>query len=346
MNNTSYWDVMVEKVVDVVKSAVSVVPVMLWVAVAFATFCIWKGIVESNYACSFLSSHFDDKPYQLRRFGRVFYDVVHSIALREKPLLSGDSFRDYENDLYDELDGLIFIRDVDNRKRVVGFQPDFRKWVSEYMPRSSSCDFVKIVTRYRSFVEHQREQQRYEEREHKRLLLNIAAAIDESKAERKSKQLEWTRQRTTHHDIIDMYNKHVQLVKQNDGHGLLPVKTETVSQTVYQYMYSTIVLSHQLLHEVFEVDFSEIDVVGCAIIYNTYTEKYLIIKSDKIYSGLKALLNGQIIDYAVTFGADLLVGHMLLTRVIPLDKSGYTDLDFLYVSLIRAYDCYEPKGYN
>lgn len=335
----------IEQAIDVVGSILSVVPSFVWVFALFAAFCLYKAISESTYECGLLSNHFDDVMKMNSKFGKEFYETIHRMAAREFGSTGSDAFFAYEDRLYDEVDSLIF-RHNSNAPDIFTFHPDFCSWVAMTVPQAKVYDFSKLVTRYRQSLELQLAQQQRDNMDAERRCMEITAVMEKVKSERAAKLYEARKDHTSKRDVVTIYNGYIRMIKEENGRGLMPVKTNELPQSVYRYLYVTVVLSNQILHKIFDVDYSEIDVPGCAIVFNTYTERYLIIKSHKIYTALKDLLTGQTIEYAATFGADLLLGHLPLVRVVPLDKSGYTNINLLYKSLIRAYDACEPHGYN
>ena len=275
----------------------------------------------------------------------MFCKTLHKMALRDMKGHDEEAIADYEDDLYDELCPLIFDR-CDDINDEFTFNPEFCDWVEANKNDSKVCDFPVILTGYINYIEYQRNLQLEEQQDVARRQRDILDAIRYVKANKAIELRNIEAERTTVASVADMYNEHVREINKKNGAGLLPVYAGEVSYETFQYMYSTIVLSHKLLLKIFQVDYHEIDVTGCAVIYNTYTERYLVIKAEKVYSALKMMMQGQVLDYIDTFGYDLLLGHKILVRVIPLDASGYSNLDILYRALIRAYDSLEPHGYN
>lgn len=333
-------------ITEAFKHIIDTVPIFVWIFCGIAAFCLYKAISEANYDCKALSLHFGDRFKTNSPFNKKFYEIVHRVAVKESNARNAYELDAYEDELYDKMDALIFEHDFEFSKEFIRFNPDFCSWILDHHPDAKVYDFPTAVISYRRYVESQRNQQYLDEIDAERRRADILCAIDKIKSERAAKLYSERQMHTTKHDIVTAYNDWIQKIKADPHSGLLPVKIGELPQSVYRCLYTTVVLSHQILQKVFAVDYSEIDVCGCAIIFNTYTERYLIIKSSHIYTAIKNLLQGNDIEYASTFGADLLLGHLPLVRVVPLEKSGYVNLDFLYKSLIRSYDSCEPRGYN
>lgn len=310
-------------------------------AIAVLVFCMIGAICDTGKNTRRLTKFIDRPIKYRRRFRKRFYDIVHKIALSETGNVDGAELEVYEDAVYEDLLPLVFDKTDEQC-----FAKSFEDFLLRYGRRFRVMDFDKAVIKFRQFVELQREQQRIDEEALKDLMGRLSTIITTVQSKRTREYLIERRKATTKQNIVDAYNKQVKLIKANNGLGLMPVYESELQDSVIDYFKATVVISEQLLTSVFNCDYSEIDVPGCAIIYNTCTEQYLIAKSDRVYSKLESLMTGQSIDYAETFGADKVWGHIMLTRVVPLEKSGYDDLDELYQSLVKAYHCVAPFGYN
>ena len=149
-------------------------------------------------------------------------------------------------------------------------------------------------------------------------------------------------------DIQSAYNNVIYKIKEANGVGLMPVSSKFVPSRLYHMLYQLPVLSYfKLSGRISDEEKSNFEQKGCFLLYNTFTNKYYVGTSDNPYLTIRKIMSGKSVDVDSQFLCrDVYERHMFLAKVLPLDDSGYTDVDVLKRILLDAYAAYEPSGYN
>lgn len=313
--------------------------ILFFVATALIAIFFVCGICDTSADLQPLRKIADKDVRYQKKMRHRFYNCVHDIAKVEINYSNSKDFDSFEDKLYSEICDEIFGTDK-------CFSDNFTMFLKTSKTKYCAKDLKTAIIKYRSILASQRQQQLVEKSELDALKRNLSKSIEVIKSQHLRDIRNKQREATTETDILNAYQKHIKLIKANNGIGLMPVYVKEVNQSVIDYCEQTIVFNESLLSRVFACDYSNIDVPGCAVIYNTCTEQYLVVGFDKVYSGLEDLFSGKSIAYAETFGADKQWGHKMLSRIVPLDKSGYEDLSVLKSSLVKAYHSMAPYGYN
>lgn len=147
-------------------------------------------------------------------------------------------------------------------------------------------------------------------------------------------------------EYIAAYNKCIGNIKSNNGIGLVPVITEHMQKSFYDYLCGLKVVSHQKLLKLNEDENFVDEKEGCYIIYNTYTGKYFVGKAKHPLNRAYLLLTRKVLSSSVLLSYEFSLGNMMLIKIVPLEGSGYMTLSDLQKALVRAYNSLNPYGYN
>lgn len=144
---------------------------------------------------------------------------------------------------------------------------------------------------------------------------------------------------------IDAYKKTILSIQSNHNIGLLPLHPEFVSKELLDFISFQPVIGQRKFIEM-ATDNTYQEMVGCYIIYNTYTNKYFVGKANRPFHRAYAVLTDKVKTNSTLLSVEFLKGHMMLLKSIPLLGSGYDSVDELQKVLVRAYGSLYPNGYN
>lgn len=282
-------------------------------------------------------------------------------------------FLDHEQKLYTQYYNMIFeCYEIEGRwktKKVYFTNPEFLEWLRSQTKQYQVQDFVKAVVTYMRYIECElkrnfdtdddiyldkdgyaidRDGNRLEsiqeraERlaaEEKATTKDIAKSVQAIKSKKDSKEV---RQKS-----IERYQRCIDHVKENGGKGLLPDRPQSVPTVLYHSLYSLKVYGdQQIARMMYDDRWDHLSEAGCYLVYDTYNGKYFVGKADNIYPALKSCLDVTPGHSNNAITPSLIAGHRVLVKMVPLQSSGFSDIDKLYEALIRAYKAYAPVGYN
>lgn len=226
---------------------------------------------------------------------------------------------------------------------IVKFNPDFCNWILISYSDALLKDFYDVLLSYFDYLSNNDlidlgivfAEERVEtiEVESKVDLVEEEPIIDESPA-----------LKMKHKVYVDTYNKEIQIIKNNNGRGLLPINTRHVTSEFVDYVSSRRVYSHQKFVAMCTSDLQQED-LGCYIIYNTYTNKYFVGKSKTPLQRAYAMVMGEV-DSDSLLPYEFSLGHMVLVKIVPFVRSGYDDINSLQKALVKCYNSLYPDGYN
>lgn len=148
-----------------------------------------------------------------------------------------------------------------------------------------------------------------------------------------------------HKVYVDAYNEQIQIIKANSGRGLLPVHTNHISSEFNKYLSTRKVYSQQKFLSECESLTPDSEETGCYIIYNTYTGKYFVGKSNTPMLKAYSFLTGSTPSNSL-LPHEFSTGHMVLVKVVPVVDSGYVSASALQKALVKCYHSMYPFGYN
>ena len=146
--------------------------------------------------------------------------------------------------------------------------------------------------------------------------------------------------------ISASYNCAVKDIKLHGNKGLNPNDLSILKKNTLQVVCDGKVYTHQKLLTLSDECRAELDVEGCYIIFNTFTNKYFVGKSDTMFSRVYSMLTSPEGNGCQALKSDINMGHLVLVKFIRLGDTDYKDVTRLQRDLILSYDCRQDKGYN
>lgn len=147
--------------------------------------------------------------------------------------------------------------------------------------------------------------------------------------------------------IVASYNCAIRDLKLHNNRGLNPVNTDRLTDDFVEKLLSYRVYTQpKLLSMASDDEAVDLHCPGCYIIYNTFTGKYFVGKSDSIFVRVYTLISSSYCEECLALKKDIESGHLILVKFVKLEDSGYDDLSKLQRDLILSYDCRQDKGYN
>lgn len=271
-----------------------------------------------------------------------------------------DKFIEYRNEMRRKIKP--YIVDIKLGDRYVYpkscFHQDFCDWIKSHYSAALVSDFYDIVIIYVSYKMQQLNMQVTNENINEYLDVQSSALSNDVKEIMFETNIEkclsnnvktiYSNDEQLKSDkkaYIAAYNACIKQIKLSQGIGLVPVCTEHISKSFYDYLCSLKVISQQKLlreNENNNVTSEE----GCYIIYNTYTKKYFVGKAKSPLSRVYLVLNRKVLTNSVLLSYEFSLGQMMLIKIVPLNGSGYHTLTDLQKALVRAYNTLNPNGYN
>lgn len=148
-------------------------------------------------------------------------------------------------------------------------------------------------------------------------------------------------------DYQDAYRNSIVTIQNNGNVGLLPPvwNTKTITRSLFNHIAAQPVIGQKRFIDIASnLDYEEI--LGCYVIYNTYTGKYFVGKARRPIHRAYAVLKGEVKTNSILLSYEFADGNMMLVKSIPLDGSGFESLDELQKTLVIAYNSLYPNGYN
>ena len=343
------------------------VPYVFVVLLLVAVTCLTIGIVQTFQKCRSLRKKLkdgvlSDKNVLFKRLDKVLrrraiYDFENRFEMPiDRKGHDRPEFVEYLGALKIKLQPLIFepCEYKNGKTTLYVVNPGFLSWLNTCDVSYGLMDFEKAVWHYFKSID----QNEYN------IIVNGSTNEEQEKHELQFKleqEEEDAVRRELSYNIIKMkkereaegeksavlyrYKQCVQNIHDNGDHGLMPDRPQSIPVALYREIYEARVYGHQQIYRMInDVKWNNLSAKGCYIIYNTFNGKHLVGKADNLYADLKACLLGS--SMISDFRRDLMKGHMLLVKFVPISNSGMSDINVLYEALCRAYKAFIPSGYN
>lgn len=155
-------------------------------------------------------------------------------------------------------------------------------------------------------------------------------------------------QKTNYQDeFSNICKKYLAELSDKKQKGLMPCNKSIMTKRLYDTISSSKIISQKgLLSFVNSHSDSNINTVGCYVIYNTFSEKYYIGKGYHIISDACLYLFENSSNSNQDLFRDVLSGHVFLFKFVSLKNSGYDNVNNLKNVLMQGYNSLKPNGYN
>lgn len=317
-------------------------PVFVFILSASVVFCFIMVIRDCEKRYGLLIRHLSGRIKQNSDFYHAFYKACHNIAAETFTNNSCD-FQSYEQSVLTYWKQFVFCENG-RHKSVVKLSDDFCNWVCSCDTKYRMSDLCEAMTDYIKHTESQSCQQLQKLQEAKQLCdLQRSIAAAKEKADKKHRQIQKHQSVVLnredfiklHNSIVMSYNHCIKDIKDNGGHGLIPINPRCLSMELYRKLYFQPIYSDQHLRSVIQSDDNLLHFLGCYIMYNPYTDEYFVGSSTDVYATMLRMFN--FVNTSSELYCNLHDGHMLLTKFISLSDSGFDDLNKLLDVLAQAY---------